>query len=425
MARDEANYVQEPPKQQENASNWQANPMQDPEIPWRNRMLMEEGGSGERNRRRSVHKKRKGFLLGAAAGVVFLGVAVPLGISFLKNQAEDSALTSGMAGALTQEKTVVDTSTTNSDSATPAADGMLEEHLDTPGAGERLETPPTDWTAVDELDATMSDGAVDNAADADVQEVPDKTEFQIRDDSDSQSGANQDTTQAGMDGTKDANVSDSDALEGSPYVVVKCEDDERYTFLYEEQSTDSKKKLKLRKHNEVIVSEVSTQNDVTWGYVTYCGCSGWVQMQFLWGVNDIDRGDWQPGTYFVSVDKMNLRESPSESAESVGKLSYGEEVVIQSFQDGWGEIHYGDMNGFVYMPCLMSYQLGTYIVNTDADYGIHFRSTPDKQNTEILCDIPNGSALSISGFSNGWGYTQYNGMDGWVHLSDLYIEYVS
>ena len=62
-------------------------------------------------------------------------------------------------------------------------------------------------------------------------------------------------------------------------------------------------------------------------------------MQFLWGVNDVDRGDWQPGTYFVSVDKMNLRESPSESAESVGKLSYGEEVVIQSFQDGWGEIH--------------------------------------------------------------------------------------
>lgn len=46
-------------------------------------------------------------------------------------------------------------------------------------------------------------------------------------------------------------------------------------------------------------------------------------------------------------------------------------------------------------------------------------------NTEILCDIPNGSALSISGFSKGWGYTQYNGMDGWVHLSDLYIEYVN
>ena len=33
--------------------------------------------------------------------------------------------------------------------------------------------------------------------------------------------------------------------------------------------------------------------------------------------------------------------------------------------------------------------------------------------SQILCDIPNGSALSISGFSNGW-----------VHLSDLYIEYV-
>lgn len=67
----------------------------------------------------------------------------------------------------------------------------------------------------------------------------------------------------------------------------------------------------------------------------------------------------------------------------------------------------------------------TYIVNTDASYGIHFRNAPDNQNAKVLCDIPNGSALSVSGFSKGWGYTQYNGMDGWVHLSDLYIEYVS
>lgn len=255
----------------------------------------------------------------------------------------------------------------NGKSVVSALNGIINRYLETSGSGDestddsKAETPATDWIAVDELD----------------------------------------------------DVADSDALVGSPYVVVKCEDDERYTFLYEGQSTDSKKKLKLRKHNEVIVSEVSTLDDVTWGHVTYCGCTGWVQMQFLWGVNDVDRGDWQPGTYFVAVEQMNLRESPSESAESVEKLSYGEEVVIQSFQDGWGEIHYGDMNGFVYMPCLMSYQLGTYIVNTDAAYGIHFRNAPD---------IPNGSALSVSGFSKGWGYTQYNGMDGWVHLSDLYIE---
>ncbi|MDD6326241.1 MAG: protein kinase [Lachnospiraceae bacterium] len=437
---------EEEAKWQENASSWQRKTMQSSEIPWRNSAFMEEEDrvSDKRNRNKNTHKKRKGFLLGAAAGVVFLGVAVPLGGSFLKNQetvknrAEDLASTSGMVGALTQEEPVADTlttaqgvadgvatSTANGDLVTSAADGTIEEHSDASGADESLETgtPATDWTAVDELDASMSDQP--DASDVDVEEVPDRTEFQIIDGSDSQSGANQDTTQSGIDSTQITNVSDSDSLEGSPYVVVKCEDDERYTFLYEEQSTDSKKKLKLRKHNEVIVSEVSILDDVTWGHVTYCGCTGWVQMQFLWGVNDVDRGDWQPGTYFVAVEQMNLRESPSESAESVGKLSYGEEVVIQSFQDGWGEIHYGDMNGFVYMPCLMSYQLGTYIVNTDASYGIHFRNAPDNQNTEVLCDIPNGSALSVSGFSKGWGYTQYNGMDGWVHLSDLYIEYVS
>ena len=433
-------------KWQENASSWQGETMQDSEIPWRNREFMEEEwDSVKRNRNRNIHKKRKGLLLGAAAGVVFLGIAVSLGTSFLENQEVDLMSASGISGALPQEETVADTSTTaqvvaddvaastaSGDLATTAVDRVIEKHSDASGTDEspETETPETDWAAVDELDASMSDSFTGDASDSDasdmnVQEVPDGTGFQITEDSVSSSGANQDTAQSEMDSTQITDVSDSDSLEGSPYVVVKCEDDERYTFLYEERSTDSAKKLKLRKHNEVIVSEVSKLDDVTWGYVTYCGCAGWVQMQFLWGVNDVDRGDWQPGTYFVAVESMNLRESPSESAESVRKLSYGTEVVIQSLQDGWGEIHYGDINGFVYMPCLMSYQLGTYIVNTDADYGIHFRNAPDKQNTEILCDIPNGSALSVSGFSKGWGYTQYNGMDGWVHLSDLYIEYVN
>lgn len=434
-------------KWQENASSWQGETMQDSEIPWRNREFMEEEewDSVKRNRNKNIHKKRKGLLLGAAAGVVFLGIAVSLGTSFLENQEVDLMSASGISGALPQEETVADTSTTaqvvaddvaastaSGDLATTAVDRVIEKHSDASGTDEspETETPETDWAAVDELDASMSDSFTGDASDSDasdmnVQEVPDGTGFQITEDSVSSSGANQDTAQSEMDSTQITDVSDSDSLEGSPYVVVKCEDDERYTFLYEERSTDSAKKLKLRKHNEVIVSEVSKLDDVTWGYVTYCGCTGWVQMQFLWGVNDVDRGDWQPGTYFVAVESMNLRESPSESAESVRKLSYGTEVVIQSLQDGWGEIHYGDINGFVYMPCLMSYQLGTYIVNTDADYGIHFRNAPDKQNTEILCDIPNGSALSVSGFSKGWGYTQYNGMDGWVHLSDLYIEYVN
>lgn len=424
-------FIEKEKTDEEDIPVWQPEAVQDSEMPYQAYDFIEEFPV-EKSRKRNSRKKWTGLLIGAAAGVIFLGVAVQFGTSFLKNQKAGS----GSAGETAR---VVDTddsakSAMNGKSVVSALDGIINRHLETSGSGEELtddpeaEAPATDWTAIDELDDTsmsgeaMDDVADSDASDMDVQEVPERTEFQIIDDSDSQSGADPDTTQSGMDSTQITNVADSDQLEGSPYVVVKCEDDERYTFLYEERSTDSAKKLKLRKHNEVIVSEVSTLDDVTWGHVTYCGCTGWVQMQFLWGVNDVDRGDWQPGTYFVAVESMNLRESPSESAESVGKLSYGTEAVIQSFQDGWGEIHSGDMDGFVYMPCLMSYQSGTYIVNTDADYGIHFRNAPDKQNTEVLCDIPNGSALSISGFSKGWGYTQYNGMAGWVHLSDLYIE---
>lgn len=71
-----------------------------------------------------------------------------------------------------------------------------------------------------------------------------KPEFQIIDDSDPQSGANRILQQAGMDGTQGRECIRFRRTGRKSYVVVKCEDDERYTFLYEEQSTDSKKKLK-------------------------------------------------------------------------------------------------------------------------------------------------------------------------------------
>ena len=249
--------------------------------------------------------------------------------------------------------------------------------------------------------------------DSDEADASDGTSFYIEEDEQQEEANDESVADMGEE---------SDILEGVACAVVKCEDDERYTFLYAEQNTNSEKKLKLRKHNEVIISAViTTPDDITWERATYCGCTGWVQSQFL-DFSESYRGDWQPGNYFVSVEKMNLREKPSESAKSIGKLHYGEEVVIQDFQEGWGEIHSDGIDGFVYMPCLRSYQAGRHIVNTDADYGIHFRNAPDKQNSDILCDIPNGSELWIDEFSNGWGHTQYNGMEGWVHLSDLYFQ---
>lgn len=209
-------------------------------------------------------------------------------------------------------------------------------------------------------------------------------------------------------------------IEGVAYTVTKCEDDTRYTFLYAEKNTSSEKVLKLRKHNEVIVTERTYQDDIMWGYATFCGCTGWVNLKFFRGIENGIREDWQPGTYFVSVKEMNLRESPSEDAESLAKLYYGEEYEILNIDKGWGEIAVGDLNGFVYMPCLTSYRSGVYVVNTITDYGIHYRNSPDSESDNEIGTIPNNTELFIEIFSNGWGYAQYNGQTGWVHLSDLY-----
>lgn len=210
-------------------------------------------------------------------------------------------------------------------------------------------------------------------------------------------------------------------IEGHTYAVIKCEDDTRYTFLYAEMDTNSEKVMKLRKHNEVIVKGQFYQDETMWGYATYCGCTGWVQMKFLKAIENGVREDWQAGTYFVSVKEMNLREKPSESAESLAKLHYGDEYYVQNIENGWGEICENNVTGFVYMSCLMeSSRNGIYVVNTDTDYGIHFRSTADGDSDNIIGTVPNNTEFYINSFSKGWGYAEYNGQSGWVHLSDLY-----
>lgn len=62
----------------------------------------------------------------------------------------------------------------------------------------------------------------------------------------------------------------------------------------------------------------------------------------------------------------------------------------------------------------ISYNAGTYKIDTDG-YSLNMRSDSDPNST-LIASIPDKTALKITSVRNNWGYTTYNGINGWVCL---------
>lgn len=135
------------------------------------------------------------------------------------------------------------------------------------------------------------------------------------------------------------------------YAIIKCEDDEHYTFLKEEPDKYSTTLLNLRKHNIVNVGEIKTVDGEKWGYVDYFGCYGWVRMRFLEKVENVVNESYEPGDYFIWAGGTNVREKPNTKAKSLGKLDYGTGVKVKSIENGWAKVTYKGKTGYIYSSC--------------------------------------------------------------------------
>ena len=58
---------------------------------------------------------------------------------------------------------------------------------------------------------------------------------------------------------------------------------------------------------------------------------------------------------------------------------------------------------------------GGYNAQITAKSGINVRSNPN-ENAKKITAIPKNTKVYISKVQNGWGYTSYNGISGWVYL---------
>ncbi len=61
---------------------------------------------------------------------------------------------------------------------------------------------------------------------------------------------------------------------------------------------------------------------------------------------------------------------------------------------------------------------GRYIVKTGGD-PLNLRNAPSTQTSTVIEKIPNGTVLTVTDISDGWGYVTYNSAYGWVSMDYL------
>lgn len=120
---------------------------------------------------------------------------------------------------------------------------------------------------------------------------------------------------------------------------------------------------------------------------------------------------------FVTADSLNVRNLPTtDGSEIVGKLKFGEKVVITELNGDWGTIAYNDNTAYIHTGFVMFEQDNNVItppqIETTTGYVIadllNVRNQPNTSSSTVLGKLPSGEMVKIiSVDANGWGKIFY------------------
>jgi SpoIID/LytB domain protein len=145
-----------------------------------------------------------------------------------------------------------------------------------------------------------------------------------------------------------------------------------------------------------------------------------------------DISDTEPCTAIVSLSSASARTALRASAQDSGAiltmLRQGAEVSVYEISEIWCLVKYGQICGYVKKSVLVLSgtpsgnipevtRLSGYGVVTGTDL-LNLRNNPALSAT-VLCQIPLGAILPLLSQSNGWAYTQYDRLTGYVSLNLL------
>lgn len=121
--------------------------------------------------------------------------------------------------------------------------------------------------------------------------------------------------------------------------------------------------------------------------------------------------------YASATTTVNVRDSDSEQADKIGKVSRGTRVEVQEVRlNGWTKIVYEGKDGYIkseYLQLEESAANLEVIGTVTATTNINVRTAAD-ESAERLGVLAGGASLELLGNENGWCKVNYNGQVAYV-----------
>lgn len=129
--------------------------------------------------------------------------------------------------------------------------------------------------------------------------------------------------------------------------------------------------------------------------------------------------------YVATVDGgVNLREAPTTESAIICTIPDFVQLHISaesSAGNGWGYTTYNGYSGWVALSQVSDHypvSEASYYVSVTAADGVNHRDGP-YTSYALLANIPYGTELYVDATYNGWAGVGYNGLYGWIALSQV------
>ncbi len=179
-----------------------------------------------------------------------------------------------------------------------------------------------------------------------------------------------------------------------------------------------------------------------WSYVTVNGLNGYMMNKYLAvSSSDITPAPATPvpvpadATMMVvstgNSGKLHLRENMSTDAASLGLYPNGTQVAVIYNYGAWAYVNVAGKTGFMMTRYLVT-QSGTAVTPTPApdvtaaplftatvhhpnNSFVYLRATTNSESTtNVICQVPSGSAVTVVEWGDWWSKIRYNGLEGYM-----------
>lgn len=163
-----------------------------------------------------------------------------------------------------------------------------------------------------------------------------------------------------------------------------------------------------------------------WLKVSYEGKTGYMSAEYVTvgiGTEVLASGmlptsDLGNGKVVLESGMLNIRDAASPTASQVGAIPNGAVVALENYEDGWFQVSYGSVSGYVNGDYIEPTTEGVsaYLGNGKVTlaYGmLNIRATASSNGSQVG-SIPNGAVIVLENYVDGWYQVTYGKTTGYI-----------